>query len=127
MDFRFTVEEEAFREAQPDLKPLDIPSFLPAGMIAQMEGDQPTAHALMVGRVLEAIEAAGPLDGLFLYLHGAMVSEAYPDADGELWTSTNLSNAAMIALLQGRGYRAMGQIDGLDAGDPEVIFRRSAG
>jgi hypothetical protein len=46
--------EEAFREAQPDLKPLGIPSFLPAGMVAQAEGQEPTAHALMVGRVLES-------------------------------------------------------------------------
>ena len=49
----YTAEED-FREAQPDLKPLGIPAFVPAGMMAQMEGDQPTAHALMVGRVLEA-------------------------------------------------------------------------
>ena len=47
-------KEEDFREAQPDLKPLGIPAFIPAGMVAQMEGGQPTAHALMVGRVLEA-------------------------------------------------------------------------
>jgi hypothetical protein len=45
--------EEAFRKGQPDLKPLGIPAFLPAGMVAQMEGGQPTAHALMVGRALE--------------------------------------------------------------------------
>ncbi|MBT8398429.1 MAG: hypothetical protein HKO65_07625 [Gemmatimonadetes bacterium] len=46
--------EEEFREAQPDLKPLGIPAFIPAGMMAQMEGGQPTAHALMVGRTLDA-------------------------------------------------------------------------
>jgi hypothetical protein len=46
--------EEAFREAQPDLKPLGVPAFIPAGMVAQTEGGTPTAHALMVGRVLEA-------------------------------------------------------------------------
>lgn len=56
----YAVEDE-FREAQPDLKPLDIPSFLPAGMIAQMEGDQPTAHALMVGRILDAEEVTNQL------------------------------------------------------------------
>lgn len=46
--------EESFREAQPDLKPLGIPSFLPAGMVARSEGQEPTAHALLVGRVLES-------------------------------------------------------------------------
>ena len=46
--------EEEFRDAQPDLKPLEVPAFLPAGLMAQTEGNQPTAHALMVGRVLNA-------------------------------------------------------------------------
>ncbi len=46
--------EQAFREAQPDLKPLGIPGFIPVGMVGQLEGQAPTAHALMVGRVLEA-------------------------------------------------------------------------
>ena len=56
------AKEEEFREAQPDLKPLDIPAFIPAGMMAQMEGGQPTAHALMVGRVLEAQRGHEPTD-----------------------------------------------------------------
>ena len=55
--------EEAFREAQPDLKPLDVPAFLPAGMIAQVEGGQPTAHALMVGRALESERVTNQLTG----------------------------------------------------------------
>jgi microcystin degradation protein MlrC len=45
-------------------------------------------YEALLGEVLDAIHAAmqgpRPLDGLFLYLHGAMVSEAYPDADGEM-------------------------------------------
>lgn len=55
--------EESFREAQPDLNPLGIPAFLPAGMVAQQEGGQPTAHALMVGRVLEAERVTNQLTG----------------------------------------------------------------
>jgi microcystin degradation protein MlrC len=38
----------------------------------------------LLGEVLVAIDRAQPLDGLFLYLHGAMVSQSYPDADGEM-------------------------------------------
>lgn len=41
-------------------------------------------YEALLDQVLDAIRGAGPLDGLFLYLHGAMVSERYPDADGEL-------------------------------------------
>jgi hypothetical protein len=55
--------EEAFREAQPDLKPLGIPAFIPAGMVAKTEGGSPTAHALMVGRVLESEETTNQLTG----------------------------------------------------------------
>ena len=42
-----------------------------------------------------------------------------------LWTSTNRSNTPMIALLRGRGYELMGEIKGLDVGDPELFFRLS--
>ena len=56
--------EEAFREAQPDLKPLGVPAFIPAGMVAQVEGGQPTAHALMVGRALEAERVKNQLTGM---------------------------------------------------------------
>jgi microcystin degradation protein MlrC len=41
-------------------------------------------YGTLIDEVLGSIRDAGPLDGLFLYLHGAMVSEAYPDADGEM-------------------------------------------
>jgi len=54
LELNVYATEEEFREAQPDLKPLGIPAFIPAGMMAEMEGKAPTAHALMVGRVLEA-------------------------------------------------------------------------
>lgn len=40
-----------------------------------------------------------------------------------LWTSTNRSNLAMQALLTGLGFIRSGQIDGLDADDPEIVFR----
>jgi len=51
------------KEAQPDLKPLGIPAFIPAGMVAQTEEDSPTAHALMVGRVLESEAVTNQLTG----------------------------------------------------------------
>ena len=39
--------------------------------------------AWIVADLAEAI-AAGPLDGIYLDLHGAMVAECFPDAEGEL-------------------------------------------
>jgi hypothetical protein len=56
--------EEAFREGQPELKPLGVPAFIPAGMVSQAEGATPTAHALMVGRVLDAQFVRNELTGM---------------------------------------------------------------
>jgi microcystin degradation protein MlrC len=58
--------------------PLFVASAAPIGPLTAQ------CYETLVGEVLDAIRNAGPLDGLFLYLHGAMVSEGYPDADGEL-------------------------------------------
>ena len=38
----------------------------------------------LVSELLQAIEEAGPLDGLLLALHGATVASGFPDADGEI-------------------------------------------
>jgi microcystin degradation protein MlrC len=58
--------------------PLFIASAAPMGPLTA------DTFGTLVGEVLNSVGDAGPLDGLFLYLHGAMVSEAYPDADGEM-------------------------------------------
>lgn len=41
------------------------------------------AYETLVGELLDTIRAAMPLDGLLLSLHGAMVAEGFPQADGE--------------------------------------------
>ncbi len=63
VEFNVYATEDAFREAQPDLKPLGIPGYIPAGMMGQAEGEAPTAHALMVGRVEEAREVKNEITG----------------------------------------------------------------
>jgi hypothetical protein len=54
---------EALKEAQPEMTPLDPPSFIPAGMMAQLEGASPTAHALLVGGLLKAERVENTLTG----------------------------------------------------------------
>lgn len=50
----------------------------------------PSAHvtcgtfAALAGELVEGIRAALPLDGVFLDLHGAMVSESHDDGEGEI-------------------------------------------
>src|ERR1700739_1501628 len=41
------------------------------------------AFEMIVGMILGAIDTKGPIDGLLLHLHGAMVSESHEDAEGE--------------------------------------------
>jgi hypothetical protein len=55
--------EEALKEAQPEMKPLEIPAFIPAGLLGMTQGDTPTAHALMVGRLLEGGKVTNQLTG----------------------------------------------------------------
>ena len=61
-----------------EIVPLFVANAMPMGPLTA-----DTFETLM-GEVLDSIKNAGHLDGLFLYLHGAMVSEEYPDGDGEL-------------------------------------------
>ncbi|HKB47253.1 MAG TPA: M81 family metallopeptidase, partial [Ktedonobacterales bacterium] len=44
----------------------------------------PEAFEQLSGELLDAIDAAGPVDGMLLALHGATVARSFPDADGEL-------------------------------------------
>ncbi|KIC25014.1 M81 family metallopeptidase [Leisingera sp. ANG-M6] len=51
---------------------------------------EPSAHVTdeafetVCAKILDGLRAAGPLDGIFLELHGAMVTESHPDGEGEL-------------------------------------------
>lgn len=51
---------------------------------------EPSAHVTndafdrISGMILDGLKTAGPLDGLYLDLHGAMVTESHEDGEGEL-------------------------------------------
>ncbi len=66
------AEENSF-EAVPIL----MASATPSGPVTE------ETYEKIVGDLIEGLRKAGQLDGLLLALHGAMVSEAYPNADGE--------------------------------------------
>ena len=53
----------------------------PAGTIEQQ------AYETLKGELLGRLEQAGPLDGVFLDLHGAMVTQLHQDAEGDLLRS----------------------------------------
>jgi microcystin degradation protein MlrC len=41
------------------------------------------AFATVTGMILDAVDTKGPIDGVLLHLHGAMVSQTHEDAEGE--------------------------------------------
>jgi len=51
-----------------------------------------------------------------------LVNSVRDQLSGRVWTSTNLSNAAMHRLLQTSGWHPAGMLSGLDDGDPEVFY-----
>ncbi|UWQ47972.1 M81 family metallopeptidase [Leisingera aquaemixtae] len=76
---------------------LPIAGFAKAAEDAGMElapvlwcAAEPSAHVTdhafdtICGMILDGLRAAGPLDGIFLDLHGAMVTESHPDGEGEI-------------------------------------------
>lgn len=44
----------------------------------------------------------------------------------QVFTSTNTSNQPMRSLLQAEGWSFSGQLDGLDEGDPELVFYKTS-
>ena len=45
----------------------------------------------------------------------------------QVLTSTNTSNQPMRSLLQAEGWSFSGELNGLDEGDPELVFYSSSG
>ncbi len=64
-----------------ELAPLAWAYASPAGPVTAEAFERVTA--LIVAALSDALEA-GPIDGVFLELHGAMVAEGFPDAESEV-------------------------------------------
>ena len=71
----------AAEEAGVEIAPLVWCFANPAGPVTAEAFER--VAALMLAALSDAMEA-GPLDGVFLELHGAMVAEGFDDAEGEL-------------------------------------------
>ena len=76
---------------------LPIAGFAAAAEAAGMElvpilwcAAEPSAHVTddafetICAKILNGVQSAGPLDGIYLDLHGAMVTESHPDGEGEI-------------------------------------------
>ena len=69
---------ESARAAGHELLPTQWATTTPSAHVTDRAFDT------IVGNILEDIGAAGPLDAVYLCLHGAMVTESHEDGEGEL-------------------------------------------
>ena len=69
---------EAATEAGAAIVPILWCSAEPAGLVVD------AAFDTIADRILDGLRCAGPLDGIYLDLHGAMIAETHPDGEGEL-------------------------------------------
>jgi microcystin degradation protein MlrC len=68
----------AFQEMGAEVLPLSWCSAPPSAQVTD------EAFETVAGLLLEDLKAAGRIDGLYLDLHGAMVTESHEDGEGEL-------------------------------------------
>ncbi len=61
-----------------ELIPTAVGNATPSGTVTDRALDR------VVGEIIARLKAAGPLDGVLLALHGAMVVDSYPDGDAEV-------------------------------------------
>ena len=78
INLAITGFSDAALAAGHELVPLVWANACPSGPVTR------DAFERIAAMILEALAAGGPLDGLFLDLHGAMVTEHLPDGEGEL-------------------------------------------
>jgi ribosomal protein S18 acetylase RimI-like enzyme len=58
---------------------------------------------------------------------GYLLQEAVTQSSSDrVFTSTNQSNSEMIGLLEYAGWNFSGQLEGIDEGDPELVFFKDA-
>ncbi|HXB52875.1 MAG TPA: M81 family metallopeptidase [Rhizomicrobium sp.] len=69
---------DAIREAGAEAVPLLATMAMASGTVERKSFD------IITGEIEDRLKAAGPVDGVFLSLHGAMIIEDEPDAESEI-------------------------------------------
>src|ERR1700676_210347 len=81
------------------------------------------AYERIVGMMLDDLKAAGPLDGIFLDLHGAMVTEHLDDGEGELLRRVRAAVGASLPLVTSLDLHANVTAQMIDHADAMVAYR----
>lgn len=81
------------------------------------------AFERIVGEMVERLAAAGPLDGVYLDLHGAMVTESLDDAEGELLRRARAVVGPRVPIVVSLDYHANVSEAMVQLSDGMVVFR----
>lgn len=83
-----------------ELVPIVYAAATPRGAV------ESEAFEALCGRLIEGLEQAGVLDGVLLALHGAMYTEAYPQADEEIARRVREAVGAAVPLVVTHDFHA---------------------
>jgi ribosomal protein S18 acetylase RimI-like enzyme len=108
-----------------------LTSRVQSGEVIVFEDNEPLGFAVVRKRsffgrdFLELLTVAESTrrQGVGSQLLNAAVAQSTTD---RIFTSTNQSNTGMIGLLEKTGWQLSGQLEGIDEGDPELIYFRDA-
>ncbi|MCW5880060.1 MAG: M81 family metallopeptidase [Anaerolineae bacterium] len=95
-----------------EIAPLLWATAMPSGLVTA------EAWASLRGRLLARLRAAGPVDGVLLALHGAMVAEGANDPEGELLLAIRAivgPDAPIVSALDMHGNLSQAAVDAADA------------
>jgi len=81
------------------------------------------AYERIVGMMLDDLKAAGPLDGIFLDIHGAMVTEHLDDGEGELLQRVRAAVGREVPLVASLDLHANVTQQMIDLADVMVAYR----
>ena len=89
-----------FSREDVEIIPLCWAFAVPCGLVTR------DAFERIASRILGLLENAGPVDGIYLDLHGAMVTEHYDDAEGELLRRLRMLVGSNIPIAASLDYHA---------------------
>jgi microcystin degradation protein MlrC len=90
---------------------------------------EPSAHVTddafetITARILDGLQTAGPLDGVYLDLHGAMVTESFADGEGEILRRVRNLIGTQTPLIASLDLHANISAEMCDLSDYLAIFR----
>lgn len=108
---------DAARSDRADVVPLLWCSAVPSGPVTR------DAHEEVLARILELLRAAGPIDAVYVDLHGAMVAEHDRDGDGAILAALRSEVGPETAVVASLDLHANVSATMLNASDALVAFR----